>query len=427
MKISKKNLLIILSAPIIILILIFVYNPEKLRDPIKKILPTEIRYKIKLLLFGKEYLDEMRYYWEVNYNEKKIPEIQFEELIVKSIDASNLITNTTISHYKKNLPMRTAFLEVLDGKLTIITTYGEIKVLDNLKPINSKNIDSNLAGNIQVFGTLLNRNKIYLATFDTPIQDDVNLKCPKISIMKSDIHYSDKSIEFKKIFSVDNCYGLKGVDGGELALDYKNNELYFTTGASGDLKKFAQDDNSIYGKVIKIDLSNNTYKIYSKGHRNPQGLLITKNGYLISTEHGPYGGDEINRIEEKKNYGWPISSYGENYTFPKNNNGYELIKSHQSKGFQEPIFSFIPSIGISKIIKIPNDFSRFMIDNFFISSLNRRSIYRVKFDDKFNKLLFLEEIRVGGRVRDIVYLDNLKTFALYLEDIAKIMLIKSKN
>ena len=124
MKISKKNLLIILSAPIIILILIFVYNPEKLRDPIKKILPTEIRYKIKLLLFGKEYLDEMRYYWEVNYNEKKIPEIQFEELIVKSIDASNLITNTTISHYKKNLPMRTAFLEVLDGKLTIITTYG---------------------------------------------------------------------------------------------------------------------------------------------------------------------------------------------------------------------------------------------------------------------------------------------------------------
>ena len=68
-----------------------------------------------------------------------------------------------------------------------------------------------------------------------------------------------------------------------------------------------------------------------------------------------------------------------------------------------------------------------MIDNFFISSLNRRSIYRVKFDDKFNKLLFLEEIRVGGRVRDIVYLDNLKTFALYLEDIAKIMLIKSKN
>ena len=68
-----------------------------------------------------------------------------------------------------------------------------------------------------------------------------------------------------------------------------------------------------------------------------------------------------------------------------------------------------------------------MQNNYLMGSLNRRSIFRLKFDDEFNKLLFYEEIRVGGRVRDIVYLDNKKKFLLYLEDISKIMTIQSKN
>jgi len=172
-------------------------------------------------------------------------------------------------------------------------------------------------------------------------------------------------------------------------------------------------------------LVDNSYEIYSKGHRNPQGLLITKEGYLISTEHGPYGGDEINKIE-KKNYGWPISSYGENYSF-KPNNEYQFKKNHAKYGFQEPIFTFVPSIWISRIKQIPNNFSSLMQNNYLMGSLNRRSIFRLKFDDEFNKLLFYEEIRVGGRVRDIVYLDNKKKFLLYLEDISKIMTIQSKN
>ena len=45
------------------------------------------------------------------------------------------------------------------------------------------------------------------------------------------------------------------------------------------------------------------------GHRNPQGLLVFDN-IVLSTEHGPRGGDEINKIMFGKNYGWPISSYG---------------------------------------------------------------------------------------------------------------------
>ena len=56
------------------------------------------------------------------------------------------------------------------------------------------------------------------------------------------------------------------------------------------------------------------------GHRNPQGLFVDQNKIVLSTEHGPWGGDEINLIPFEKiynneilNFGWPISSYGEHY------------------------------------------------------------------------------------------------------------------
>ena len=83
----------------------------------------------------------------------------------------------------------------------------------------------------------------------------------------------------------------------------------------------AQDQNSINGKIIQINTLNSNYKIFSMGHRNPQGLFYDKNNnFILETEHGPQGGDEINiiRIDNNKNekiqnFGWPIVSAGEHY------------------------------------------------------------------------------------------------------------------
>ena len=74
-------------------------------------------------------------------------------------------------------------------------------------------------------------------------------------------------------------------------------------------------------KIIKININNGEYKIISMGHRNPQGLYFDKdNNFILETEHGPRGGDEINLINIREfnnnkilNYGWAISSYGEHY------------------------------------------------------------------------------------------------------------------
>jgi len=137
------------------------------------------------------------------------------------------------------------------------------------------------------------------------------------------------------------------------------------------------------------------------------------NDTILSTEHGPNGGDEINKIEYKGNYGWPISSYGEPY--------YEdslkpiFSKDHKNNGFIEPIFSFIPSIGISEIINLPNSFSQHWQNNFILSSLNNNSLFRIKFDDKYSKVIYSERIFIGKRIRDIKYYNKLNIILLAQE------------
>ena len=163
--------------------------------------------------------------------------------------------------------------------------------------------------------------------------------------------------------------------------------------------------------------------MFSLGHRNPQGLFV-ENDLILMTEHGPKGGDEINKIIFNKNYGWPIASYGDTYN---STGSYKYKKSHSDNGFEEPIYSFIPSIGISEIIKIPNEFSDKWIDNFIITSLFGRSIYRVKFDINFNKLVYVEKIYIGQRIRDIKYMEKENLILLALEEKGQIGILSSLN
>ena len=87
-------------------------------------------------------------------------------------------------------------------------------------------------------------------------------------------------------------------------------------------------------KIIFVDIETKEVTQISKGHRNPQGLAVKEN-IILSTEHGPRGGDEINKIIYGKNYGWPISSYGLPY---KNEKNVKFYKSHKDRGFEEPIY-----------------------------------------------------------------------------------------
>ena len=102
----------------------------------------------------------------------------------------------------------------------------------------------------------------------------------------------------------------------------EDGSLFFTIGDRGESGR-AQDFNDHAGAVLRIDANGAAHadnpfvngggaaELWSKGHRNPQGLDIDpKTGVLYSVEHGARGGDEVNLPQPGKNYGWPEISYG---------------------------------------------------------------------------------------------------------------------
>jgi glucose/arabinose dehydrogenase len=81
--------------------------------------------------------------------------------------------------------------------------------------------------------------------------------------------------------------------------------------------------------------------IWSWGHRNPQGLTLAPDGALIGVEHGARGGDEVNRVERGRNYGWPVISYGRHYS------GFSIGEGTAREGMEQPLHYWDPSIAPS--------------------------------------------------------------------------------
>lgn len=183
--------------------------------------------------------------------------------------------------------------------------------------------------------------------------------------------------------------------------------LFFTVGDRGNALA-AQDLSSPLGKIHRIrddgtPASGNPFlnqpdawpSIWSYGHRHPQGLQYHPlTGKLWATEHGPRGGDELNRVEPGRNYGWPIISDGLAQ-------GREKIEGTARAGMERPITSWTPSIAPAAIEFYSADkFPRWK-NSLFIASLVGRHLRRIETDgDKVThqEVLFSEQ----GRVRDVV-------------------------
>jgi glucose/arabinose dehydrogenase len=118
--------------------------------------------------------------------------------------------------------------------------------------------------------------------------------------------YTNGTLRDQKII-VDAISGNSNHNGGRIKFG-PDGYLYVTTGDSQN-PSFAQDKSVFAGKILRVlDEENIKNEIYSYGHRNPQGLAWDGQGRLWSTEHGrsaPTGFDELNLIEQGKNYGWP--------------------------------------------------------------------------------------------------------------------------
>lgn len=191
--------------------------------------------------------------------------------------------------------------------------------------------------------------------------------------------------------------------GGRMAFT-SDDLLLITTGDGFDFREHAQDLNSHLGKTIRINkdgspAQGNPFpeapKVWTYGHRNPQGLAIALDGTVYLNEHGPKGGDELNVITKANNYGWPAITYGMDY------NGAYVSPLTEYPGMQQPQHVWTPSIGPSGMAFYEgNKFPKWQ-NSLFVGALVDKEVRRLTVE---NQQVTAEETvfaELDARIRDI--------------------------
>ncbi len=186
--------------------------------------------------------------------------------------------------------------------------------------------------------------------------------------------------------------------------------LFLTLGDRYQRMNDAQTLDNHHGKVVRVRPDGSAHpdnpfrsragalpEIWSYGHRNLQGAAMGPDGRLWTSEHGPQGGDEINRPEAGKNYGWPVITYGENYGGGTIGQGLT-----EKPGMEQPLHQWTPSVAPSGLAFITSTrYGRDWQGSLLAGALKFRYLARLELDGtrvvKEEKLL----PDLGQRVRDV--------------------------
>lgn len=206
----------------------------------------------------------------------------------------------------------------------------------------------------------------------------------------------------------------RGHYGAKIAFD-KNGFLFLTLGdrqvaPEGDLEAHpAQDLSNHHGAIVRLHddgrvPADNPFvnqagakpEIWSYGHRNVQGIAVhPETGDVWANEHGPQGGDEINRIQRGVNYGWPVVGFGVNYQ-----TGLAIHSGTHRKGMEQPAHIWVPSIGISGMMIYTGDKFPQWRGNMFVGGMVGQQLVRLTLNGQ--RVVGQETLVPGmGRVRDV--------------------------
>tara|TARA_R110002049_G_scaffold210634_2_gene381709 strand:- start:7540 stop:8661 length:1122 start_codon:yes stop_codon:yes gene_type:complete len=195
--------------------------------------------------------------------------------------------------------------------------------------------------------------------------------------------------------------------GSRIEFDNEN-YLYFSIGERGDRDINPQDLTKDGGKIYRLHddgsipadnpfVTKNGAKkaAYTYGNRNPQGMVKHyATGKIWIHEHGPRGGDEINIIKSGANYGWPLITYGINYS------GTSITDNTQMEGMEQPIYYWLPSIAPSGMAFVTSDIYSGWKNSLLVGSLKFQYLERLVIKD--NKVTHREKLlNEIGRVRNV--------------------------
>jgi len=195
--------------------------------------------------------------------------------------------------------------------------------------------------------------------------------------------------------------------GGRLAL-LPDATLLVTTGDGFDYREEAQRLSNLMGKTLRIetdgavpddnpfvDRADARPEIWTYGHRNAQGLIVTRDGSVYQHEHGARGGDELNRLEAGRNYGWPVITHGIDYS------GARITPYTEMPGMEQPLAHWTPSIAPSGLARYDGDAFPAWQGDLFVGALVDRNVRRIELEAGrvvAQHTLFGE---AGARIRDV--------------------------
>ena len=215
--------------------------------------------------------------------------------------------------------------------------------------------------------------------------------------------------DVKELFRM-NKLTRKGQHFGSRIAIAPDGSLFFGIGDRGDRDR-AQDLHDHAGAILHINPDGsipaaNPYRggteglpeIWSKGHRNPQGIATDpKDGTLLTVEHGARGGDEINNPQPGHNYGWPVITYGKDYS------GAEIGEGTAKDGFDQPLYYWDPSIAPGALAVYRGKMFPEWDGNLLVAALKYQLLARLERDDTgavtAEERLFDGEF---GRIRDVI-------------------------
>ncbi len=170
---------------------------------------------------------------------------------------------------------------------------------------------------------------------------------------------------------------------------------YLTIGDLGFKKIGNKSARGDLGSVFKV--SANKIEKISSGHRNQQGIVLIGTN-LYTSEHGPRGGDELNLIKKGVDYGWPIVTYGDRYSF------FDYVKPTRSgshEGFEKPLYYWVPSVAPTELIQLPASSNwGGWSEQLVMGTLAEQVLIFIQLLDK-QKVGTVVSVDVGQRIRDL--------------------------
>jgi glucose/arabinose dehydrogenase len=219
----------------------------------------------------------------------------------------------------------------------------------------------------------------------------------------------DRLADVKTIFEVKPAKDTPVHFGGRMAF-LPDESLVMTTGDGFDYREAAQRLSSGLGKIVRLNsdgrpLAGNPFVgrngawpyIWSYGHRNPQGLAVDPaTGRLWAHEHGPRGGDEVNLIEKGGNYGWPVATFGMDYS------GATISPFTRYQGMIDGRVVWVPSIAPSGLAVYRGLLWLDWQGDLIVGALASREVRRIDLDAN-GKVLGQSRIfpKVSARIRDV--------------------------